>query len=47
MFEMMPLGNNKTERNHFFAHTLENSIVLIDILFNEIQTPFKHRLVPV
>ena len=40
MFDMMSLSNDETERNNFFAQTLENSRVLIYIIFNEIQTSF-------
>ena len=47
MFEMMSLSSDETERNIFFAQTLEDSRVLIFLLFNEIQTMFKHRSVPV
>ena len=47
MFEMMSLSNDETERNIFFAQTLENSGVLSYLLFNEIHTMFKHRSVPV
>ena len=38
MFKMMSLSNDQTERNNFFAQTLENSRVLIYLLFNEFQT---------
>ena len=40
MFDMMSLSNDETERNNFFAQTLENSRVLIYLIFNEIQTSF-------
>ena len=40
MFDMMSLSNDETERNNFFAQTLENSRVLIYLVFNEIQTSF-------
>ena len=38
MFEMMSLSNDETEKNFFFAQTLENFIVLIYLLFDEDQT---------
>ena len=47
MFDMMSLSNDETERNNFFAQTLENSRVLIYLIFNEIQTSFSRCLIVV
>ena len=45
MFDMMSLSNDETERNTFFAQTLENSRVLIYLIFNGIQTSFSPCLI--
>ena len=44
MFQMMSLSNDVTESNNFFVSSLENSIVLNRLIFNQIQTSFCHCL---